>query len=54
MNSIEYATQCYCGDEIVNGGQLVDCSDYELSACPADIHELCGGASVMNLYDSGN
>lgn len=53
MNSVEYATQCYCGNEIINDAQLVDCGNYELSACPGDIHQVCGAANLMNLYDSG-
>lgn len=51
-NSLEFAAQCYCDNEIVNQGQLVDCSDYELMACHGNISQLCGGSSVMNLFRS--
>lgn len=50
--SLEYATQCFCDNEIVNQGQLVNCSNYELMACKGNNTQLCGGSIVMNLFHS--
>lgn len=52
MISLEYATQCFCDDEIRNQGELVNCSNYELMTCKGNISQLCGGASIMNLFRS--
>ncbi|MCJ1384634.1 hypothetical protein MMC17_007752 [Xylographa soralifera] len=47
---IEYASQCSCGNEIVEGGTLApedtDCN----MACSGNSAEICGGPNRMSIY----
>lgn len=50
---MEYSVQCFCDNDIYNGGVLAadqsDCDD----ACSGDSSEICGGGSRMTLYSKG-
>ncbi|MCJ1315893.1 hypothetical protein MMC15_001213 [Xylographa vitiligo] len=50
---LEYGVQCFCGNNIVNGGVLApedtDCS----VACAGNSNEMCGGGNRMSIYSDG-
>ncbi|KAE8445874.1 hypothetical protein EG329_012797 [Mollisiaceae sp. DMI_Dod_QoI] len=49
---MEYYTQCYCGNAIVNAGSLAanpsDCN----TACGGNSAEMCGGGNRMSIYSN--
>lgn len=47
---VEYARECYCGNEISNGGAPAS-SGCDM-ACTGDHTEICGGANRLNLYQT--
>ncbi|TKA70234.1 hypothetical protein B0A55_06883 [Friedmanniomyces simplex] len=51
---VEYAEECYCGNEIVesSGGVLVPCNATNGMLCAGNDEEYCGGSGFMNLYYS--
>ncbi|KAF2721327.1 WSC-domain-containing protein, partial [Polychaeton citri CBS 116435] len=49
---VEYGTQCYCASSITNEGKIVSCSDSNLTPCPGDLRQNCGGSRLMNLWYS--
>ena len=50
---IEYSTQCFCGNQIINGGTKAtseaDCN----MACGGNANEKCGGPNRMSIYATG-
>ena len=50
---MEYSVECFCDNDIYNGGALAadqsDCSD----PCSGNPAEICGGGSRMTLYSKG-
>ena len=50
---MEYSVQCFCDNDIYNGGALAadqsDCDD----ACSGDSAEICGGGDRMTVYSKG-
>ncbi|MCJ1398945.1 hypothetical protein MMC11_002146 [Xylographa trunciseda] len=50
---LEYGVQCFCGNNIVNGGALApedtDCN----VACAGNSKETCGGGNRMSIYSHG-
>jgi hypothetical protein len=52
ISGMEYASQCFCGDEIIEGGALAqqdtDCN----MACSGSSSEMCGGPSRMSIYSN--
>ncbi|KAK4895020.1 hypothetical protein LTR27_006887 [Elasticomyces elasticus] len=52
---IEYAVECYCGNELVldtTGAQLAVCNASDQMLCAGDSVQYCGGSGFMNLYYS--
>ncbi|KZT03065.1 copper radical oxidase [Laetiporus sulphureus 93-53] len=49
---VEYAQECYCGNDIENGGTHSNASECN-SACSGDANEICGAGNRLNLYWSG-
>ncbi|KAI0925387.1 hypothetical protein AcV7_005644 [Taiwanofungus camphoratus] len=49
---VEYAQECYCGNNIENGGSNTTATDCN-SACTGNANETCGAGDRMNLYWSG-
>jgi hypothetical protein len=50
---VEYSTQCYCGDEIIEGGALSADTDCNM-ACGGASTEICGGPNRMSIYATGS
>jgi hypothetical protein len=50
---MEYSVQCFCDNDIYNGGALAadqsDCDD----TCSGDSSEICGGGDRMTIYSKG-
>lgn len=52
ISGTEYASQCFCGDTIVNGGsQTVESACN--TACTGDSSEMCGGGDRLTIYSDG-
>lgn len=49
---MEYYTQCYCGDAIINqGAEATSDSDCN-TACGGNSAEICGGGDRMSIYSN--
>ncbi|EMC97704.1 hypothetical protein BAUCODRAFT_463088 [Baudoinia panamericana UAMH 10762] len=55
---IEYAAECYCGNEILpetqTGGHLAQCNITDMMRCAGNVYEYCGGPGFMDLYYSAS
>ena len=50
---LEYGSQCFCGNSIVNGGVLAT-SDSDCNvACSGAANEKCGAGNRMSIYATG-
>ncbi|KAK1081015.1 hypothetical protein LTR33_005045 [Friedmanniomyces endolithicus] len=51
---LEYAVECYCGNEIVasSGGVYAPCNATDEMLCAGSNFEYCGGRGFMNVYYS--
>ena len=53
VSGVEYGVQCFCGNDITNGGVLApedtDCND----ACAGNSKEICGGGNRISIYSDG-
>ncbi|KAK7696501.1 hypothetical protein QCA50_001159 [Cerrena zonata] len=49
---LEFSQECYCGNNIVNGGTNATASDCN-APCKGDATEECGGNSRLSLFWSG-
>ncbi|KAI0791235.1 copper radical oxidase [Abortiporus biennis] len=49
---VEFSQECYCGNNISNGGSNATSTDCN-AACTGNKNEICGGASRLSLYWSG-
>ncbi|KFX87861.1 hypothetical protein O988_09253, partial [Pseudogymnoascus sp. VKM F-3808] len=48
---LEYASQCYCGNEFANGGAPAPDGDAQCNMpCDGNTAELCGGPDRLNVY----
>ena len=49
---VEYAQECYCGNQIANGGSSISsgCN----MPCAGNSSEYCGGPNALNLYQEVN
>jgi len=48
---VEYGSECYCGDALVNGASLdktATCSSH----CAGDASTYCGGGNALSLYQN--
>ena len=51
---LEYMTECYCGNSIINGGALSSADSNCAQACGGNPGEVCGGPNLMSIYQNGN
>ena len=51
---MEYSTQCFCGDSIINGGKLATADTDCAMTCAGNAGEICGGPNRMSIYAVGN
>ncbi|RMD45067.1 hypothetical protein DV735_g193, partial [Chaetothyriales sp. CBS 134920] len=51
---LEYSTQCFCGNAIINGGDLADDDSECDMTCGGNSSEICGGPNRMSIYAVGN
>jgi hypothetical protein len=51
LAGIEYSTQCFCGDYLVNGAVVAPDSDCNM-ACGGSATEACGGPNYLSVYTS--
>lgn len=50
---MEYGTECYCGNSIVNGGKLA-AADTECSMnCAGNAQQKCGAGNRMSIFSTG-
>ncbi|KAG1865028.1 copper radical oxidase-like protein [Suillus subalutaceus] len=49
--AIEYSTQCYCGDYLINGATKGTDSECNM-ACGGNAIEACGGPNLLSVYSS--
>jgi hypothetical protein len=49
---LEYYQECYCGDNIINGGTETTASDCSFP-CTGDSAEMCGAGNRLSMYWSG-
>jgi len=49
---IEYAQECYCGNQIAGGGVQQACNLQQIMTCAGNPYEYCGGPGFMSLYYS--
>lgn len=49
--AIEYSTQCFCGDYLINGATEAADSDCNM-ACGGSATEACGGPNRLSVYSS--
>ncbi|KAH9896068.1 hypothetical protein C8Q73DRAFT_463729 [Cubamyces lactineus] len=49
---LEYAQECWCGNEIANGGTNATESDCNF-ACTGDASEICGAGNRLSVYWNG-
>ena len=47
---VEYGTECYCGDSLVNGASLAKTSTRCDMPCPGDRGQNCGGPGSLKLF----
>lgn len=49
----EYGAQCFCGNEIIEGGTLDTANPNGCNmACAGDANEICGGPNRMDIYSN--
>ncbi|KIJ67360.1 copper radical oxidase [Hydnomerulius pinastri MD-312] len=49
--AVEYSTQCFCGDYLMNGAAQASASDCNM-ACGGNATEACGGPNRLSVYTS--
>ncbi|KAL6869950.1 hypothetical protein ACO1O0_001285 [Amphichorda felina] len=49
----EYYTQCFCGNEIINGGAKADDESQCSTPCGGDADQKCGGPDRMSIFSMG-
>ncbi|WWC92585.1 uncharacterized protein L201_007544 [Kwoniella dendrophila CBS 6074] len=49
---LEYSSECYCGDSLVNGGSLSISSSNCNMLCSGDDTSFCGGSNALQLYQN--
>lgn len=49
---LEWRQECYCGNNIINGGALTAASDCNFP-CSGDATETCGAGNRLSMYTSG-
>jgi len=49
---LEYASECCCGNSLVNGGALSTFSSQCNMPCSGNGKEICGGPNAITLYST--
>ena len=50
---MEYSTQCFCGNTIIQGGTLANADTECNMACSGNAAEMCGAGNRMSIYSKG-
>ncbi|KAF8584675.1 hypothetical protein K439DRAFT_1660665 [Ramaria rubella] len=51
LAGVEFADECYCGDELENNSQSVfNCSTPDAMPCKGNPEEFCGGPDLLYVY----
>lgn len=50
---MEYSSQCFCGDYLVNGGALAPSDSQCNMPCSGNSNEMCGAGNRMSIYSKG-
>ncbi|MCJ1475830.1 hypothetical protein MMC13_004494 [Lambiella insularis] len=53
VSGTEYGVQCFCGNNLINGGVLASADSQCNVACAGNAKEECGGGSRMSIYSHG-
>lgn len=49
---LEYSTQCFCGNNIIQNGALAAADSNCAMTCGGNAGEICGGPNLMSIYNS--
>ncbi|MCJ1355382.1 MAG: hypothetical protein MMC33_005373 [Icmadophila ericetorum] len=49
---IEYSTQCFCGNNVIQNGTLASADSDCAMTCGGNQNEICGGPNLMSIYNS--
>jgi hypothetical protein len=50
---LEFSTQCFCDNDIINGGVVATTQSDCNMACSGNANEICGGPNRMSIYAIG-
>lgn len=53
ISGTEYASQCFCGKQIVNGGKKADQQSSCNTPCSGNASQMCGGGGRLTIYSQG-
>lgn len=53
ISGTEYSSQCFCGNQIVNGGKTADQQSSCNTPCSGNSAQMCGGGGRISIYSSG-
>lgn len=51
--AIEYSTQCFCGNQMINGAMLATADSQCNMACGGAPNEICGAGNRLSTYSTG-
>ncbi|KAB8297713.1 hypothetical protein EYC80_001520 [Monilinia laxa] len=54
LAGVEYATECYCGNNFSGGSPAIDGEAGCNMPCAGNTREVCGGAGRLSVYDLNN
>ena len=53
LYGLEYASECYCGNSLLNGGSYLPAADTSCSIrCSGSNAEVCGGSGRLSVYNN--
>ncbi|KAI8811480.1 WSC domain-containing protein, partial [Cladochytrium replicatum] len=50
---VEYGNECYCGDQLSNGGSAMDASGCNMK-CSGNSGQFCGGSNRLGMYETNS
>jgi WSC domain len=50
---LEWSVQCFCGNSIINGGELATLQTDCNMPCSGNVDEVCGAGQRMSIYSEG-
>ncbi|MCJ1410361.1 hypothetical protein MMC19_004446 [Ptychographa xylographoides] len=53
ISGTEFSSQCFCGNNIQNGGVLASADSQCNTACSGNSAEMCGGGNRVSVYSKG-